>query len=83
MLHKVITAFDDSPPADPELTELLNYWERGIVPATYDKDQITDVQAILMTVYRTLERREHDPLETISSALKHYIKTGALPPLPE
>ncbi len=36
-----------------------------------------------MTIYRTLQRRDHDPLETISAALKHYIETGALPPLPE
>jgi hypothetical protein len=40
-------------------------------------------QAILMSVYRTLKLRGHDPLNTITSALRAYMQTGALPPLPE
>ena len=42
-----------------------------------------NVQAILMSVYRTLRLRGLDPLETIVSALKDYIRTGLLPPLPD
>ena len=39
-------------------------------------------QAILMSIYRTLKLRGHDPLETIVSALRDYVSTGLLPPLP-
>ncbi|MBU0753609.1 MAG: IS66 family transposase [Planctomycetes bacterium] len=68
-----------------------NHGEREIRPAVIVRKNSygnkskrgADVQAILMTVYRTLKLRGLDPLETISSALKHYIETGALPPLPE
>ena len=41
------------------------------------------VQAILMSVYRTLKLRGLDPLETIVRALKGYVRTGSLPPLPD
>ena len=40
------------------------------------------VQAVLMSVYRTLKLRGHDPLDTIVSALRTYMTTGQLPPLP-
>lgn len=40
------------------------------------------VQAVLMSVYRTLKLRGHDPLATIPSALRTYLTTGQLPPLP-
>jgi len=40
------------------------------------------VQAVLMSLYRTLKLRRHDPLATIDSALRAYLKTGQLPPLP-
>jgi transposase len=40
------------------------------------------VQAVLMSVYRTLKLRGHDPLATITSALQAYLTTGELPPLP-
>lgn len=40
------------------------------------------VQAVLMSVYRTLKLRGHDPLDTIESALRTYLTTGQLPPLP-
>jgi len=40
------------------------------------------VQAVLMSVYRTLKLRGHDPIHTIPSALKTYLATGQLPPLP-
>jgi len=40
------------------------------------------VQAVLMSVYRTLKLRGHDPLSTIDSALRTYLTSGQLPPLP-
>jgi len=68
-----------------------NRGEREIRPAVIMRknsygnrsDRGAHTQALLMTIYRTLKLRGHDPLEIISSALKHYIHTGALPPLPE
>ena len=68
-----------------------NQAEREIRPAVImRKNQLcdrspkgADTQAILMSVYRTLKLRGLDPLETIVSALKDYICTGQLPPLPE
>ena len=39
-------------------------------------------QAILMSVYRTLKLRGLDPAKTIATALRHYLLTGQLPPLP-
>ena len=67
-----------------------NHAEREIRPAVIIRknslcnrsDNGAAVQAILMSVYRTLKLRGFDPLETIVSALKHYVRTGSLPPLP-
>ena len=39
-------------------------------------------QAILMSVYRTLRLRGLDPAKTIATALRTYLLTGQLPPLP-
>ena len=52
-------------------TSFANHSQRG-----------ADVQAVLMTIYRTLNQRGHNPLQTITQALATYIKTGKLPPLP-
>lgn len=41
-----------------------------------------DAQAVLMSIYRTLKQRGHDPLKTITYGLAEYLKTGKLPPLP-
>ena len=40
------------------------------------------VQAVLMSIYRTLKLRGHDPLATIASALRTHLTTRQLPPLP-
>jgi len=40
-------------------------------------------QAVLMTVYRTLKLRGHNPTKTIAAALQTYLITGKLPPLPD
>lgn len=39
-------------------------------------------QAVLMTIYRTLKLRGHNPTHTIATALRTYLATGQLPPLP-
>ncbi len=67
-----------------------NFAERQIRPAVIlrknnqsnrsDRGALT--QAVLMSVYRTLRLRGHDPLHTISAALRTYLQTGALPQLP-
>ena len=42
----------------------------------------TATQAVLMSVFRTLKLRGHHPIDTLVSALKTYVTTGQLPPLP-
>ena len=39
-------------------------------------------QAVLMSVYRTLKLRGHDPLKVIPASLRTYLTTGTLPALP-
>jgi transposase len=67
-----------------------NHGERGIRPAVMIRknsfgnrsDRGADTQAVLMSVYRTLQQRGHAPLKTVVDALTTYLKTGKLPPLP-
>ncbi len=46
-------------------------------------DQGADIQAILMSIFFTLKKRGHNPINTIYNALTTYLKTGRLPPMPE
>ena len=39
-------------------------------------------QAVLMSIYRTLRLRGHNPTDTIADALRTYLTTSQLPPLP-
>ncbi|WP_197525515.1 IS66 family transposase [Pseudobythopirellula maris] len=39
-------------------------------------------QAVLMTVFRTLKRRGHNPLGALTQAVAHYAATGQLPNIP-
>ncbi len=41
------------------------------------------IQSILMSIYQTLKLRGLDPLATIVKALRTYVVTGQLPPLPQ
>jgi hypothetical protein len=41
-----------------------------------------DAQAVLMSVFRTLKQRGHDPIQTVIESLATYLRTGQLPPLP-
>ena len=66
-----------------------NLAERAIRPAVIIRknsyanrsQQGANVQAVLMSIYRTLKQRGHNPLQTITQALANYLKTGTLPPL--
>ena len=68
-----------------------NHAEREIRPAVLMRknsfcnrsDRGAETQAILMGVYRTLKVRGHNPLDAIVSALREYVQTGLLPPLPK
>ena len=42
-----------------------------------------DCQAVLMSVFRTLKQRGHDPIKTIVDAVAEYLANGQLPLLPE
>ena len=74
----------------PDVPSDNNHAEREIRPAVIIRknslcnrsENGASVQAILMSVYRTLKLRGLDPLETIVSALKDHVRTGSLPPLP-
>jgi transposase len=67
-----------------------NHAERAIRPAVMIRknsfgnrsDRGADTQAVLMSVYRTLQQRGHAPLKTVVEAITAYLKTGKLPPLP-
>lgn len=67
-----------------------NHAERAIRPAVIIRKnsygnksaQGADCQAVLMSVFRTLKQRGHHPIQTIVDALKTYLETKTLPPLP-
>ena len=40
-------------------------------------------QAALMTEFRTLKLRGLDPIRSVTDALRTYVQTGALAPLPQ
>ena len=79
--------FLDTPGVDPT----NNRAERMIRPAVIARKNIQGnrseqgaaTQAVLMTVFRTLKLRGHDPLATVEQALRTYNATGKPPPLPE
>jgi transposase len=67
-----------------------NHAERQIRPAVIIRknslcnrsDAGAKTQAVLMSIYRTLRLRGHDPTKTIAGALRTMLQTGQLPPLP-
>ncbi len=67
-----------------------NHAERQIRPAVIQRKNIlcnrsadgAEVQAVLMSICRTLRLRGHDPTRTIAAALREFVLTGKLPPLP-
>ena len=67
-----------------------NHAERQIRPAVIMRKNLqgnrsvagAEVQAVLMSIFRTLKLRGHDPTTTIAAALRELLQTGKLPPLP-
>lgn len=67
-----------------------NHAERTIRPAVIIRknsygnrsERGADTQAVLMSIFRTLKQRGHDPIRTIVEAIAICLKTGKLPPLP-
>jgi transposase len=76
---------------DHQIPHTNNHAEREIRPAVIMRkviqqnrsDKAAHTQEILMTVFRTLKLRGHDPVKTVFSALSTYLQTGNLPPFPE
>jgi hypothetical protein len=67
-----------------------NHAERPIRPAVIVRkngyangsDEDAETQAILMSVFRTLKQRGHNPVSAVLDAIRAYLKTGQLPTLP-
>ena len=67
-----------------------NHAERAIRPAVIIRknsygnrsERGADTQAVLMSIFRTLKQRGHDPIRTITDAIATYLTTGQLPALP-
>jgi len=74
----------------PQIPFENNFAERQIRPAVILRknsqsnrsDRGATTQAVLMSIYRTLKLRGHDPLQTIPAALRTFLQTGQLPSLP-
>ena len=45
-------------------------------------EQGADCQAVLMSIFRTLRQRGHDPIRTVIKAVTELLRTSQLPPLP-
>ncbi len=75
--------YPDAPPS-------TNPAEREVRPAVLmrkasygnQSDRGAQTRGVLMTVFRTLKRRDLEPLAVIADALRTYTVTGKLPPLP-
>ena len=75
---------------DPAVAPDNNRAEREIRPAVITRKNSfhnmseggARTQSILMSVYRTLKLRGHDPVETIADAMAVHIAGGKLPALP-
>lgn len=79
--------FLDTPGVPPD----NNHAERMIRPAVViRKNSLCNrsesgaaTQAVLMSIYRTLKLRGLDATAAIAEALRHYLKSGILPPMPK
>lgn len=67
-----------------------NHGERQIRPAVIARknsyangsEDGAETQAILMTVFRTLKQRGHNPVSAVTEAVRAYLRSGQLPSLP-
>ena len=65
-----------------------NHAERSIRPAVILRQNSygnrsqrgADCQAVLMSVFRTLKQRGHDPIRTVVATLEQFLLTNQLPP---
>jgi hypothetical protein len=75
----------------PEIPFDNNHAERQIRPAVIARknsyangsEDGAETQAVLMSVFRTLKQRGHNPVSALLDAVRVYLRTGHLPPLPE
>jgi len=74
----------------PEVPATNNHGEREVRFAVLLRkiiygnrsDEGALTQGVLMTIFRTLKRRGYNPIATLVSALREYVRTGNLPLLP-
>src|SRR5512135_215317 len=75
----------------PDVPSDNNHGERQIRPAVLVRknsyangsEDGAEIQAVLMSVFRTLKQRGYNPVSTTMDAVRAYLQTGKLPPLPE
>jgi hypothetical protein len=74
----------------PQVPATNNRAEREIRPAVIIRKNSlqnrsqkgAQCQAVFMSIYRTLKLRGLNPIDTMVTALREYVRTGSLPPLP-
>src|SRR5512147_60252 len=74
----------------PEVPSDNNHAERQIRPVVIVRKNSyangsaegAETQAVLMSVFRTLKQRGHNPISVVVEAVRAYLRTGQLPPLP-
>jgi hypothetical protein len=74
----------------PEVPSDNNHGERQIRPAVIVRKNSyangsadgAETQAVLMSVFRTLKQRGHNPVSAVLEAVRSSLRTGQLPPLP-
>jgi len=74
----------------PEVPSDNNHGERQIRPAVIARknsyangiEDGAETQAVLMSVFRTLKQRGRNPVSAVLEAVRSYLQTGQLPPLP-
>jgi transposase len=75
----------------PEVPSDNNHAERQLRPAVMVRknsyangsDIGAEAQSVLMSVFRTLKQRGHNPVSVVLKAVRTYLRTGQLPALPE
>jgi transposase len=76
---------------DPKVPSDNNHAERQIRPAVMVRknsyangsDDGAETQSVLMSVFRTLKQRGHNPVSAVLDGVRTYLRTGQLPPLPK
>ena|SRR5437868_9779383 len=74
----------------PKVPSDNNHGERQIRPAVIARknsyangsEEGAETQAVLMSVFRTLKQRGHNPISAVVDAVRVHLQTGKLPPLP-